>query len=162
RAIVEGSRLDGGGLIARDLAQLYFSMGELRRVKSEAMDFASVGEGFAFRFEARAQLLLDAQRAYAAVMRVEDAHRPARAGTRIGELYEALHRDVMVTPLPQAARDPKLGPLFEGAMRLRYVVLLQKGLAMVENTVAMVERTHEQSAWAGRARVLRQRLQERL
>jgi tetratricopeptide (TPR) repeat protein len=162
RSIVEASGVDGGGAVTRDLGQMYFALGESRRVRSEQLDFANTGEDFAQRFEARAQSLLDAQRAYADAMRAEDAHWSARAGTRIGEMYEVLHRDVMVTPLPRAASDPKLGPLFEGAMRLRYAVLLQKGLAMVESTVQMVDRTHEQSEWAARARAVRERLNERL
>jgi tetratricopeptide (TPR) repeat protein len=162
RSIVEAANLDVGGLIARDVAQLYFALGESRRLRSEGLRFDAVGEQFAMRFELRASGLLEAQRAYADAMRAEDAHWTARAGTRVGEMYDALHRDVMVTPLPKAALDAKRGKLFEGAMRLRYVVLLQKGLVMVENTVAMVDRTHETSVWAERARELKTRLTQRL
>jgi hypothetical protein len=37
-------------------------------------------------------------------------------------------------------------------MRLRYAVLLDKGLAMMTHTLDMAERTGERSAWISRAR----------
>jgi hypothetical protein len=37
-------------------------------------------------------------------------------------------------------------------MRLRYRILLEKGLAMMGGTVALGERTGESSAWIARAR----------
>ena len=42
--------------------------------------------------------------------------------------------------------------LWEGAMRLRYRILLEKGLKMMEGTVKMGERTGEGSQWIARAR----------
>ena len=52
---------------------------------------------------------------------------------------------------PATADTPAKAQLFEGAMRLRYSVLLQKGLAMMEHTVTLAERTGEQSGWVLRA-----------
>lgn len=162
RAISAGAGLDGGGLIARDLAQLYFALGELRKLRSEAIAFDPVPEDFSRAFEDRAQLLLDAQGAYADVMRAEDALWSARAGTRIGELYENLHAAVSRMPRPAGAEAKRLGALFEGAMRLRYLILLEKGLAMLDHTVAMAERTEPHTPWAERARETRDRLAARL
>jgi tetratricopeptide (TPR) repeat protein len=162
RGVADGAALDGGGLVSRDLAQMYFALAETRRIRSEQTEFAPAPEDFAVRFEQRAQQLLEAQSAYADALRAEDAHWSARSGTRIGEMYERLHRDVMATPLPEAARSKRLEPLFEGAMRLRYVVLLEKAVGILDRTVNMVERTNERSRWAERARELRSRLGERL
>jgi hypothetical protein len=77
-------------------------------------------------------------------------------------MYEKLHEDVMATPLPEAVRSARLGPLFEGAMRLRYIILLEKAVGVLDRTVAMVERTQERSGWADRARDARARLGRRL
>jgi hypothetical protein len=41
--------------------------------------------------------------------------------------------------------------LFEGAMRLRYRVLLEKGLKMMDGVVRVGTRTGEDSAWIHRA-----------
>ena len=73
------------------------------------------------------------------------------AGYRVGQLYQTLHRDVMAIP-PTAKSDTlKKKQLFEGAMRLRYRVLLEKGLKMMEGTVRIGQRTGEDSAWVHRA-----------
>jgi hypothetical protein len=162
RVIVEANSLDSGGLIARDLAQMYFALGELRKLRSEAIVFDPVPPDFPRAFEDRAQLLLDAQGAYADVMRAEDAQWSARAGTRIGEMYENLHQAVTTMPPPGAVEKQRLGPLFEGAMRLRYSILLEKGLAMLDHTVTMVDRTDGHTRWAERARAARDRLAARL
>jgi hypothetical protein len=137
---------------------MYFALGEIRKLHSEAIAFDPLPGDFPRAFESRAQLLLDAQGAYADVMRAEDAHWTARAGTRIGELYENLHRAVTSMPKPHGAEAKRLGPLFDGAMRLRYLILLQKGLDMLEHTVAMAERTGPHTPWAERARLARTRL----
>ena len=55
--------------------------------------------------------------------------------TASGQLYQQLHRDVMQIPPPAKADTLKKKQLFEGAMRLRYRVLLEKGLKMMDGTV---------------------------
>jgi hypothetical protein len=85
-------------------------------------------------------------------MRSLDAHWSAMAGYRIGQLYQQLHRDVMRVPPPRSADTLKKKQLFEGAMRLRYRVLLEKGQKMLAGTVQLGERTGESSAWILRAR----------
>jgi tetratricopeptide (TPR) repeat protein len=161
RSVLEAHRLDAAGAIPRDLAQLFFALGESKRLRAAELRFNPAPADFALAFEKRAQLVLDAQGAYSDVMRAEDAHWTAMAGTRIGEVYEQLHQDVMAMPRP-AAVDERLAPLFDGAVRLRYLVLLQKGLNMLEHTVAMAERTGERSAWAARAQTARERLAQRV
>src|SRR5262249_33720273 len=69
-----------------------------------------------------------------------------------GQLYQQLHRDVMQIPPPAGADTLKKKQLFEGAMRLRYRVLLEKGLKMMDGTVRLGERTGESSLWVARAR----------
>lgn len=155
RSVIERYRLDGAGDIPRDLAQVYFAKGELLRLEGESVGFDPLPGDFADQFERRAQLLLDAQSAYSDVMRAYDAHWTAMAGFRVGELYQRLHRDVMSAPRPVGADTERRKLAFEAALRLRYSVLLKKGLNMMEHTLAMAERTGESSAWVSRARQAR-------
>jgi hypothetical protein len=74
------------------------------------------------------------------------------AGYRLGQLYQDLYRDVMRAPPPANADTLRKKQLFEGAMRLRYRVLLEKGLDMMQGTIRIADRTGESSAWVSRAR----------
>ena len=149
--IVDRNRLDSAGKLPRDLAQLYFAQGEIRRLKGERINFDPVPKNFGQRLEQRCQLLLDAQRSYSDTMRAYDAHWSAMAGFRVGELYQRLHADLMKVPPPATADTERSRQLFEGAMRLRYSILLTKGMTMMEHTVSMAKRTGERSAWVLRA-----------
>jgi hypothetical protein len=85
-------------------------------------------------------------------MRAYDAHWSTMAGFRVGELYEKLHEDLMQVPAPKSADTERRRELFEGAMRLRYAILLDKAKAMLDHTVTMADRTGEQSPWVLKAR----------
>lgn len=151
RDAVENNGLDRAGQIPRDLALLYFALGEIRRLAGEDIVFDPRPPDFATTLERRCQLLLDAQAAYSDAMRAYDAHWSTMAGFRVGELYQRLHRDLLRTPLPELAGDPARRNLFEGAMRLRYSVLLDKGLDMIAHTLAQASRNQERSGWVARA-----------
>jgi tetratricopeptide (TPR) repeat protein len=162
RDIIEALRLGEGGKLPLEVAQIQFALGEIRKVRSEAITFVPLPPKFAVELERRCQGLLDAQSAYSDAMRSYDAHWAAMSGYRVGELYQRLHRDVLAVPLPKAATTTSKKQLFEGAMRLRYRVLLEKGLQMMEHTVMIGERTGEASAWMDRAREARQQLEAAL
>lgn len=151
RQIVEDQRLDAAGRISRDVAVLFFALGEIRRIRAERIQFEPMPPQFGLELERRCQLLLDAQSAYSDTMRAYDAHWSAMAGYRVGELYKTLHQDLMRVPTPASADTEARKQLFEGAMRLRYSVLLQKALAMMEHTLQMARRVGERSAWVDRA-----------
>ena len=150
RDIIDTERLDSAGAVPRDLAELYFALGELRRIRGERIRLVPPPPEFAKVLEQRCQLLLDAQSAYSDTMRAYDAHWSAMAGYRVGQLYQSLHDELMQI-LPPAATTEAKAELFEGAMRLRYSVLLQKGLTMMEHTLSLAERTGEHSTWVERA-----------
>lgn len=162
RQVLEALNLDAAGKIPRDAAALYFALGEVRRLRADRIHFKPVPKDFARVLEQRCQLLLDAQSAYSSAMRAYDAHWSAMAGYRVGELYQALHRDLMQVPAPSTATDLRKRQLFEGAMRLRYSVLLSKAQTMMQHTVAMAERTGEASDWVQRARASGRQLDENL
>lgn len=157
--IVERLELDRAGRIPRDLAQLYFALGESRRQRAAAVRLEGDTRSFAARLEQRCQLLLAAQGAYSDTMRAHDAHWSTIAGYRVGELYERLHAELVALPPPRAVSEREQ-QLFEGAMRLRYSVLLTKAASMMEHTLAMAERTGEDSEWVRRTAQSRRNLEE--
>ncbi len=157
--LAEESRLGEAGKPPLELAQVSFALGEVRRARSEAVTFVPVPPNFAEALEKRCQGLLDAQSAYTEAMRSLDAHWSAMAGYRVGSLYQQLHRDVMKVPPPAGADSLRKKQLWEGAMRLRYRVLLEKGLKMMDGTVRLADRTGEASAWIARAREARRALE---
>src|SRR5690606_35179954 len=63
RHIVEQHGFDRADRVPRDLAQLYFALGEVRRVRAERLVFEPPFSDFPERLEERCQLLLDAQSA---------------------------------------------------------------------------------------------------
>jgi hypothetical protein len=142
---VEDHRLGEAGTPPLELAQLAFALGEVRRVKGESLRFVPVPADFGAALEARCTALLDAQNAYTEAMRSLDAHWSAMSGYRIGQLYAQLHADVMAVPTPKEATSERQKQLWEAAMRLRYRILLEKGLAMMDGTVRLGERTGERS-----------------
>jgi tetratricopeptide (TPR) repeat protein len=152
RDVVESKRLDAAGRVPRDLAQLYYALGESRRIKAERISFDPMPPNFGAVLEARCQLLLDAQSAYSDSMRAYDAHWSAMAGFRTAELYQKLHQDLLAVKPPANADTERKRQLFEGAVRTRYAILLTKAKGMAEHTLAMAERTGERSEWVGRTR----------
>ena len=82
------------------------------------------------------------------------------AGYRVGELYQKLHEEMMQVPPPKAADTERRRQLFEGAMRLRYSILLNKAKSMLDHTVAMADRTGEQSPWVLKSRQARDAIAE--
>jgi hypothetical protein len=149
-ALADRYGLDRAGRIPRDLAELYFALGEARRQRADAAQLEPDARHFSASLERRCQLLLEAQSAYSDSMRAYDAHWSTMAGYRVGELYQRLHAELMQIPAPRAA-TPRQQRLFEGAMRLRYTVLLRKASNMLDHTLAMARRTGEDSEWVRRA-----------
>ncbi len=155
RDIIERESLDAAGRVPAELAPVYFALGELRRIRAERIHFVPVPANFGAALEQRCQLLLDAQGAYSDAMRAYDSHWSAMAGYRVGELYQKLHEELMQVPAPKAASTERQRQLFEGAMRLRYSILLDKAKSMLDHTVAMADKTGEQSPWILKSRQAR-------
>lgn len=162
RTLMEKFHLGESGKLSHEVAQVYFGLGEVRRKRSESIVFDPLPPNFGAAFEQRAQGLLDAQSAYTETMRTSDVAWAAMAGYRVGELYQALHRDVMVAKIPAIAKSEKDKQLFEGAMRLRYRILLEKGLKMMTSTVGMTDRLGESSTWSVRAKEAKANIEKAL
>jgi hypothetical protein len=73
------------------------------------------------------------------------------AGVKVGSLYQDLHTDLTSMPKPKEADTEERQKLFEGALRLRYSILLRKSVAMLRATVALLERNKQPSPWRKKA-----------
>lgn len=160
--LIESNRFGQSGVPPVQLAQVSFAQGEIRRINSERIKLIPVTADFPQLLEARCQGLLDAQRAYTEAMRSRDAHWSAMSGFRVGQLYQQLHREAMEIPAPKQATTLRQKQLFEAAMRLRYRILLEKGLRMMDGTVRLGGRTGESSFWVTRARDAKRQLEQAL
>lgn len=158
RALVEERRLDQAGTFPVELAALYFAAGEFDGRRAAKRVFEPFPPNFGDELERRCELILESQAAYSAVMRAKDPRFAAMAGLRIAELYESLHRDLMRVPRPKS--DPLKQQLFEGALRLRFSLLLSKARIMLTHTLAMANRTALKSTWVTRANAALQRIDE--
>jgi hypothetical protein len=144
------------------VAQLRFALGELRRMRSERITFDPLPADFTARIEERAGGLLEAQAAYAMAVRSIDPHWATMAGFRVGEMYRALHRDLMQIPPPARSKTERQKQMFFAFMHISYRILLEKGLRELEQTVALGERTADSSPWIDRARRAREEMQTAL
>lgn len=132
-------------------AQLRFALGELRRARSEQISLNPPGDDFLAKMDARCSLLLSAQNAYADAIRSVDPHWAAMSGFRVGDMYRRLHHDLMEIPPVAKAKTERDKQLHFGMMHLRYRVLLEKGVEMMQRTLALTEKTADTSAWVKRA-----------
>jgi tetratricopeptide (TPR) repeat protein len=144
------------------VAQLRFALGELRRIRSERIKFDPLPPDFIAKLEQRCADLLEAQAAYSQAVRSIDPHLAAMSGYRVGEMYRALHRDLMQIPPPKRSKTERQKDIFFAFMHIRYRVLLEKGLREMEQTVALGERTSDASSWITRARDARDDMQTAL
>ena len=134
------------------VAQLRFALGELRRVRSERIVLDPVPSDFLSKLDERCAGLLDAQAAFAMAVRSVDSHWAAIAGYRVGEMYRALYRDLMLIPPPNTSRTDRQKQVFYAFMHVRYRVLLEKGFREMQQTTALGERMSDSSVWIQRAR----------
>lgn len=149
--------LDAAGLgqlvdVPLDVAALQYARGELLSRRASQIRFNPLPEDFAAALEQRCQLILDAQAAYSEAMKSKSAQYAAKSGVRVGELYQSLHTDLIGMMHPPTADTEEKRMLFEGTLRLRYAILLHKAAAMMQSTVALIERTGEGGTWARRAK----------
>jgi len=134
------------------VAQLRFALGELRRMRSERIQFEPLPPDYLDKLDERCAGLLDAQAAYTQAVRSVDPHWAAMSGYRVGEMYRNLHRDLMAIPPPATSKTERQKQIFFAFMHVRYRVLLEKGLRELDQTVALGERTKDSSTWIARAR----------
>ena len=140
------------GRLPIPVAQLRFGLAEVRRVRSEKIKLLPVTPDFVMKLELRCAGLLDAQNAYADAIRSVDQHWAAMSGYRVGEMYRTLHHELMAIPPTELAKTESDKQLFYAIMHVRYRALIEKGIEMMNRTLALAEKTQDTSSWVTRAK----------
>ena len=149
----EKAKFGDAGAPPTALTALRFLLGEVRRTRAEAIVFDGVTpEEFMPRMEARCGNMMDAQRAYTDAIRGQDVRWAGLAGYTIAEIYTRLHKDIMRVPASKRATTDEKKQLHFAMMHVRYRVLLEKGLDMMDRTIELADKSKERADWAGRAK----------
>jgi tetratricopeptide (TPR) repeat protein len=149
-----------------------FVLAETIRTRAEALalpigDVASQSAVL----DRRAQLLLDAQRAYFDTIRLTDARWAAASGYRIGAMYQALYAAITEAPVPPPSREMSPDALeiyrreYRGQLADRVRPLMRHAIRYWELTLLMVERTGVEPLereWVERTRTELERARELL
>jgi len=98
------------------------------------------------RLEAKAKLLLEAQRLYTKVIRIGHAHWAAAAAYRIGALYHHLWKDILDAP-PPPELDAEARGIYFDILRERIRVLLRKAVLQWERTLKLARRLSLDNEW---------------
>jgi len=122
----------GEGRLAAAAALVEFASGDVAALRARRILFDPVPDDVPSVLEARCRHLVTAQSAYGDAMRLERGALRLLAGERIARLYTELHRDILAAPLPPGSGQADLA---EGALLLRYDVLLQKAEQMLRITL---------------------------
>lgn len=125
-----------------------FVLAETIRTRSESLGLppGDVASQSAI-LDRRAQLLLEAQRAYFDTIRLTDARWAAASGYRIGSMYETLYRAITEAPVPPPSREmtPEALEIYRREYRdqlaERVRPLVRHAIRYWELTLLMVERT---------------------
>lgn len=160
--LIDEHRYGATGQLPVAAAMIKFADGELRKMRSEQVSLNPPGSDFVLKLEKRCFHLLEAQSAYAEAIRSVDPHWAAMSGYRVGEMYRALHADLMKIPPTEKAKTESDKQLFYGIMHVRYRVLLEKGLEMMKRTLALGEKTGVATAWMKRAEAARADMEKTL
>ncbi|MDQ3036531.1 MAG: hypothetical protein M3Y87_29325 [Myxococcota bacterium] len=116
----------------------------------------------------RAQLLLEAQRAYFDTMRHTDARWAAAAGYRVGAMYERLYLAITEATVPPPSREMTAAALevyrreYRQQLAERVRPLVRHAIRYWELTLLMVERTGVRSEWVERTRAELDQARQRL
>ena len=123
-------------------AQAQFYLGEVYREAFQALridpsttDEARLGKDL----EEKAEMLLSAQGHYLRAIRMGNADWAVAAGSRIGELYDELHRQLTEAPLPPGL-DEEHAVAYRSELKRKVRVLVTKAIAIYERTLATAER----------------------
>jgi hypothetical protein len=168
--LFEGKDLPDETPPPQNAAALQFARGDLLRAQGDAIAFLDskdpkapiVSADFPARLETRCQKILDAQDAYVEAINTHQLRWAVRAGVRVATMYLDLHRDVMGIPPPKSATDDAKKQLFTGAMRLRYRILLEKGLGTLERTLNLETKAGAKSVWLDHARKAKAAVEKQL
>lgn len=134
------------------MAQAQYMLGEVLRVRMEAIRFSPSEAAMRIELEQKSQHLLDAQAAYILAIRVTNPHWAAAAGYRIGMLFSTLYDHIMAAPVPPEL-DAEQRQIYFEELRRQIRPLVDKAVRVWSRTMEMGTRTGlgQQHEWVERA-----------
>ncbi|MBI2897985.1 MAG: tetratricopeptide repeat protein [Deltaproteobacteria bacterium] len=121
-------------------AEAQYYLGEVLRIRFEAVRFTPMEAEMRRELEEKCQLLLDAQAAYILAIRVTNPHWAAAAGYRIGNLFSTLYDHIVAAPVPPEL-DAEQREIYFDELRRQVRPLVDKAVRVWERTMAMGART---------------------
>jgi len=132
-------------------ARAEFRLSEMTEERFMAAPLRLPEEQMNADLEAKAALLLQAQRGYLRTIRYGDPEWATTAGYRIGNLYMHLHKTMEQVPVPDDFTEDE-ARIYKDLLRKRTAVLLRKALKVFQMTVNLAERTFIKNRWTQAAR----------
>ncbi|MGZ3422383.1 MAG: hypothetical protein ACXVEF_10800 [Polyangiales bacterium] len=144
----------------QNAAVVHFARGELLRAQGNAIVFIDPANPTApinsadlpMKLENRCQKILDAEEAYIDAIKTKEVNWGVRSGLRVASMYVDLHEALMAIPPPKAASTDEKKALIRGALRLRYRILLEKGLGTLERTINLEKAAAANTGWLAHAK----------
>ena len=132
------------------MAEAQYMLGEVLRVRMEAIRFSPSEAAMRLELEQKSQYLLDAQAAYILAIRVTNPHWAAAAGFRIGVLFSTLYDHIMAAPVPPEL-DAEQREIYFEELRRQIRPLVDKAMRVWGRTMEMGARTGlGQNEWVER------------
>src|SRR5205814_465658 len=94
----------------------------------------------------------DAEEAYIDAIKTKEVNWGVRAGLRVASMYVDLHEALLVIPPPKSATTEEKKALIRGALRLRYRILLEKGLGTLDRTINLEKAAAASTGWLAHAK----------
>ena len=145
-------------------AQAEFWLGEAFRVafRETRLDPSSMdAKALEGALAQKAQFLLSAQGHYLRSIRRGDGEWATAAGYRIGEMYEALHDELLAAPLPQGLTEDQRA-LYQQELRGKVRNLIEKAIRIYEETLSVAQRTGAKNAYLDKTEQSLERLRKLL
>jgi hypothetical protein len=144
----------------QNAAVVHFARGELLRAQGNAIVFIDPENPTApinsaelpNKLENRCQKILDAEEAYIEAIKTKEVNWSVRSGLRVASMYVDLHEALLVIPPPKAATTDEKKALIRGALRLRYRILLEKGLGTLDRTINLEKAASASTGWLAHAK----------
>jgi secondary thiamine-phosphate synthase enzyme len=146
------------------VAQAHVALGDVARRRYQAVSLdpsRDTADALAASLEEKARRLLDAQGHYLRAIRVGNPDWAVVAGFRVGELYDDLHARLADAPLPPGL-SPEEQAAYRGELRRKLRVLLQKALAVHEQTLQWARQAGVENAFVERTQASLERLKRLL
>jgi len=145
-------------------AMAYYHLGEVYRLKAEAVELVHVDDLEVAREELdrKASHIISAQDAYLETIRTGVHEWIPRAGFRLGNLYEQFRTDILEAPMPTAVTDDLDREVYLEILDEETAVLLMKARMVYQTVLDKASEVNIYDEWVVRIREMLDQVEEEL